>query len=717
MIFFKWLRAVSLKFLLLILCITCLLIFILGTHTGLRLVVDITQKYLPGELNITSLEGNLWQHITFEELTYIDQEQRLSLKKAKLKWQLKSLYPLHIRLETLALDELLLTHEKRELVLNARFKTEGDIISGLITLGENKAIIKGTFNGPWTIHADIPKPEVIDPALSQLKSTLTIDATIIDNKHATLDAYLSKGQYLLPKGSSIKAIEFKKADVHAKLTPDGLSLEGLSALDENITANAKVKIPKVKLNRPPTKDSSLKGKITLLVQNLKFFDTPSQREALGELGLLFDKADGKLKADLSLDGTLSSPKVKGDIKLTEGKMTLPDLGLTLNPVRINLITDGEKWQLNADITPNKGQALTISGSGRVTPELDGEVLIQGESVKVMDTAEYRVEVTPNITLSKKPTGIYIDGSILVPKARLDPTSFAHTVRLTQDAVFIDDDTNPNPLNLNVNIAVDMGDDVKVDIKGLQGHVDGLLHIKQAPKQPLKAVGSLTLLDGYYEAYGQKLHIEEGKLTFLGQQIDNPNVHIRATRHFDRDNAEITGSNELFDFSEANLDNSNLSDHTTVGILVTGKLDSPKVKLFSNPPNLSQADILSMLLLGRPADQAGKARGQLLIQAMRALHLDSGSKGVKMMQDLQKSLGIDFNVENKSMGTESSDWTKTSVSVGKSITKRVYLRYNVGLFQENSSVFTLTYLLNKFLSIKVTASDIGSGIDVTYSHSD
>jgi translocation and assembly module TamB len=89
----------------------------------------------------------------------------------------------------------------------------------------------------------------------------------------------------------------------------------------------------------------------------------------------------------------------------------------------------------------------------------------------------------------------------------------------------------------------------------------------------------------------------------------------------------------------------------------------------------------------------------------------------MIHDLKKATGLDIDVKNKSLSTESSDYTKTSVSVGKSITKRIYLKYSVGLFQENSNVFTLNYLLNKFLSLKVTASDIGNGIDFTYSHSD
>ncbi len=67
--------------------------------------------------------------------------------------------------------------------------------------------------------------------------------------------------------------------------------------------------------------------------------------------------------------------------------------------------------------------------------------------------------------------------------------------------------------------------------------------------------------------------------------------------------------------------------------------------------------------------------------------------------------------------QTSQSTSASVGIGKSITDKVYIHYSVNPFQENSNVITLTYLLNKFFSIQVSASDIGNGIDLLYTHTD
>lgn len=56
---------------------------------------------------------------------------------------------------------------------------------------------------------------------------------------------------------------------------------------------------------------------------------------------------------------------------------------------------------------------------------------------------------------------------------------------------------------------------------------------------------------------------------------------------------------------------------------------------------------------------------------------------------------------------------TSVVVGKSLSKRIYLSYNVGLSQADPNVLTLKYLLNKFFSIQVSSSDTSNGIDLLY----
>jgi len=696
----KFIRSIALSVLLLGLLLASMLWFLLATTPGVQFVLHVSNKILPGHLHVEHIKGHFWKQLTFENLTYTEKNRNLHLSTGHITWRLDSIFPLHITLK--GGTELVLP----EGLLKATFFADGTIITGQFVLGENHATVKGPLNGPWTIHAKLADLKRLNPSLAALNSTLIADATIHDMNHATLKAHLTPGEYTLPQGSTPKAIQFRHAEVHALLTKKTLNLESNFQVNQHVSGSAQFELPGVRLNSAPPPNQAINGEAHLHVTSFDFLDDTR-----------IQNLKGKLHAVLHVTGALNQPKLTSEITLNQAQVTLPELGLTLNPIDITAKTDAKHWETQALIRSNNGPALTLNAEGTLTPELTGHGMIHGENVVFMNTSEYLIQASPNLTLTLSPKAYDVSGSILIPKAHIAPVSFNHTVSLTHDAVFTDEEKDPNPLNLTANIMLDMGQEVDINIKGIQGFIDGQLHIKQNPKQPPTAVGELKLRDGRYEAYGQKLAIEQGELIFLGQQMDNPNLRVRAVRHFNQANAQFSGSNKLLDFQDTNLDTQNLGDNTTVGITVSGRLDAPRVKLFSRPPNLSQANILSMLLLGKPADQASQSGGQILLQAMASMHLDSGSKGLKMLHDLQKSTGVDLNVQNDSLGTNSGDVSKTSVMVGKSITKRLYLRYNVGLFQENSSVLTLTYLLNKFLSIKVTASDIGNGIDFMYSRSD
>lgn len=152
--------------------------------------------------------------------------------------------------------------------------------------------------------------------------------------------------------------------------------------------------------------------------------------------------------------------------------------------------------------------------------------------------------------------------------------------------------------------------------------------------------------------------------------------------------------------------------------MSGRLVNPEVKLFSTPAILSQADILSMLVLGRPASQANKSGAQLLLAAISSVNLGNNSHGTQLLEQLKQNLGVDFNVETNSnynpLTNTVSD--KTAFVVSKSLSKRISLSYNVGLSQTDPNMVTLKYLLTKFFSIQVSSSSSSSGIDVLYTSS-
>jgi len=739
----KFMRSILLRILLLILLIAGMFWFLLATTPGVKLAINLSNKLLPGRLHVQNIHGHLWKHLALDNLTYTEKNRTIHLGGAHMTWHLNSIFPLRITLEALELTQLSLLENETERsleaftlegawlkgalhlkgntqillpqgLLKANVFADGAIITGQFVLGDNHVTIKGPIKGPWTMHAKLSDLKSLDPSLAALNSTLIADATFYDAENATIKAHLTPGKYILPQGSTPEAIQFRHAAVNAQLTPKALNIDGNWHINQHVTGKLSLQLPGVRLDSAPPPDQAITGEAHLDVTSFDFLDELTK---FGADGTLIQNLAGKLHATLNITGALNQPKLMSEITLNKAHVTLPELGLTLDPIDITAKTDAKTWETRILISSNNGPPLTLSCNGTLTPELTGSAIIHGENVILMSTPEYGVKASPNLTLTLGPKAYDISGSVLIPKADIAPVSFNHTVKLTHDAVFSDEEKNPNPFNLTANVMLDMGKEVRINVKGIQGFIDGQLHIKQLPKQQPTAVGELKLRDGRYEAYGQQLNIEQGELVFLGQQIDNPNIRVRAIRHFNQANAQFEGSNQLLDFNASNLDSQNLGNDTTVGITVAGRVDSPRVKLFSKPPNLSQANILSMLLLGKPADQASKSGGAILLQAMTSMHLNSGSKGLKMLQDLQKSAGIDLDVENDSMGTGSNDYSKTSVSVGKSITKRIYLRYNVGLFQENSNVLTLTYLLNKFLSIKVTASDIGNGIDFMYSRSD
>lgn len=178
---------------------------------------------------------------------------------------------------------------------------------------------------------------------------------------------------------------------------------------------------------------------------------------------------------------------------------------------------------------------------------------------------------------------------------------------------------------------------------------------------------------------------------------------------------MASTSQLLDFNSTNLQNINYGETMILGVEVTGRLVRPKIQLFSEPAVLSQADILSMLVLGRPAKMASKAGGQLLLAAISSMNLGSSTNSLQLLEQLKQTAGIDFNVQtntNYNQVTNTSSDT-TSFVVGKSISKRLYLSYNIGLSQTDTNMLTLRYLLNRFFSIQISNSDTGSAIDFLY----
>lgn len=575
------------------------------------------------------------------------------------------------------------------------------------TLGANQVHIQGKTPYPLQGTLKLPQPGLLHPALSGLNSTLDAAIDIKDAQHGTLKGNLHSGVYRTPDEPNIEPIPFEGGYVNLNLTPQGLKGKAALTIDRHKQLAANLQLPQFRLHSLAPATQPLSGELHLDVNALNF---------LAGISKAIEDPKGQINAVIKADGTLANPVFSGHLELKSASVYLPDQDLKLNPIELTLTTQNRQWKGTGSIGAN-GKSLLLSGDGYIAPVPKGQVSIRGQAFPIMKTAEYSFLVSPDLTIQFEPNLVDIQGSVLVPSGEVKPISFSDTVDLTSDAVFVSDKKQAEPINISTDVTLTMGDDVKLDVKGLQGLLQGSLKIKKIPKGEPFAIGELRVQDGSYKAYGQDLNISHGELLFTGGRITNPGIRLRAVRHFNNTSG-FSGSNQIFDFTRGNIQSLDFTDQVTVGIEVTGRIETPEVRLFSIPSSLSQADTLSMLLLGKPASQASSSGGQLLLSAISSMNLDSGTKGTQLLQQMQNTLGLDFDMQTtSSFNQQSNEVTdQTAFVVGKPLSDRLYLSYNIGLFQEDSNVLTLKYMLNKFFSIQVTASDSGSGIDLLYSRS-
>jgi len=123
------------------------------------------------------------------------------------------------------------------------------------------------------------------------------------------------------------------------------------------------------------------------------------------------------------------------------------------------------------------------------------------------------------------------------------------------------------------------------------------------------------------------------------------------------------------------------DNVRVGVQVTGPLQNLRVRLFSEP-EMTNNEKLSWLLLGRASDGLGRSDTALVQRAALALLSGDGEGGPGA---ITKAIGID----DVGLRQTDDDTRATVVSVGKQLSKRVYIAYEQNL-NTSAGSFQVTY---------------------------
>lgn len=426
----------------------------------------------------------------------------------------------------------------------------------------------------------------------------------------------------------------------------------------------------------PGPDASIEGALKLLVGDLGAWS--AWLPAGWRIG-------GRLQADATLGGQLGAPTSRG--RVTGSGLQVANLlqGVQLTDGELALSLDGQRATLERLVFRGGDGSVRAEGSAQLGASPQAQLQLKAERLLALGRVDRRVVASGDASLRLQAQDITVDGRFNIDQGRID-ISQADAPKLDDDVTVVQldtqaaarppDDASPGALaRANVQLAVDLGQDLRLRGRGLDTLLKGRLRIT-TPEDKLAVNGTLRTDEGTYTAYGQNLEIERGIINFNGD-LATPRLDILALR--------------------ADID-------VRVGVAVQGSAADPRIRLFSEP-EMSEMDKLSWIVTGKEPEGLGRADTALLQRA--ALALLAGERGNPSGGTLKK-LGID---QLSVARGDSGELRDTVVTLGKQLSKRWSVAYERGLNAAAGS-WQLIYRAARRFTLRAQSGD-ESAVDVIW----
>ncbi|MGB2817011.1 MAG: translocation/assembly module TamB domain-containing protein [Burkholderiaceae bacterium] len=441
---------------------------------------------------------------------------------------------------------------------------------------------------------------------------------------------------------------------------------------------------------------------------------------LGWLGPLMSdtvQVQGSASVQAVVGGTPGNPTADGKVLGRDLRLVWIEQGLRLENGTLNaaledgvLVINEMTFTGDARVAPDEKRALgalatgvgTLKVVGRVAVQtLTGSIGVTADKLPILQRRDRWMVVSGEGGITLTPTHAELYAKPTVDGAYIDFSS-RNARTLPSDVVVVRGEQQQKtregapPLTVNVNVEGRLGQRFFIRGAGLEARLSGGVTVTGRPTQ-LQALGTVRIVDGIFNGYGQRLQIERGLVTFSGS-LENPALNVLATRP---------------------------GLPVEVGVAITGTALAPVVRLHSDTA-MSDVERLNWLVLGRPPGTGESQDRALLTAAATALFSgQSGGTGANLM----RSLGIDeFGLRSGGQSSSSllpretvagtlrrgssASTTGDFVALGKRLTDELYVTFEQALNGAEYFV-ALNWQLTRRLSVIARAGSTNA-LDLVYS---
>jgi translocation and assembly module TamB len=315
----------------------------------------------------------------------------------------------------------------------------------------------------------------------------------------------------------------------------------------------------------------------------------------------------------------------------------------------------------------------------------------------IDTVQHQIRIAGNVDVEGSLVAPTVKGQIVVTEGSLRPDlnfleqSKAPTKRDQTIVVIRRDDAQGQTAEKNgakedsdlfKNLALDLGlrapGNLWVRHPDLIAELSGNIKVSKARQRNIALSGQVDVVRGSFAFQGRRFQLVRGTVAFTGGDKINPSLDIVAQYKVPNYQVETQ---------------------------ISGSVEKPTLTLTSQPP-LEQADILAVILFGKPLNTLNQNEQATVGQS--AIDLASGFVAGSIAISVAKALGLE------SLGFDEIDFSGGRIGLGRYIGSRTRIAASQQLTEEHRQEVTLEYEFAPDWKIGTSASSTGdSGIDIIW----
>jgi translocation and assembly module TamB len=427
---------------------------------------------------------------------------------------------------------------------------------------------------------------------------------------------------------------------------------------------------------------------------------------------------GVASLNLALRGSLSHPAPSGNLRAAGVSGEIVPLGVKISEMHAGISVNPQEVRVTVLEIHSGAGVIHAGGAIGLNDYTPGAVAlnIKFDQWPAIHTQQYQANIGGELAADGSLTHPRVHGALEVLNATIIPdlSFLTSATRLAPDDTItviqpgqnvplpesnIAPAAMPPPLpapvsaprgdtynNLAMDVSVVIHRDTWIRHQYAVAELEGHLKIEKRPQGPLRISGMIQTVRGWLDYQNRRFTLQTGQIEFTGGRKIDPSLNI---------DAQYTVSSYVID------------------VLVGGVASKPTLR-FTSAPELSQADILALLLFGKTTSSLGQ--GQQADLQQQAAKMATGFAARQAGQAIANSMGL------QSLGIELSDVGTSggTVGIGHYIGENTYVSASqtVGAgaangTAANTNTVSVQYFITHWLSITTrTASDGSHELDLS-----